>query len=74
MDSRDGLDNSKKMSVAPRGNRSTTVHPVASSRRMKVMTFVMEFYVFSELVEAIKQGPGDGIAYRPQGSLLSMTR
>ena len=61
-----GLDTSEKVSVAPSGNRSTTVHPVASWRRIKVMTFVMEFYLFSKLVELFKQGPGDGITWRPQ--------
>lgn len=61
-----GLDTKEKISVAPPGNLSTTVHPVASSRRMKVMTFVMEFYLFSELVEVFKQFPGDGITCRPQ--------
>ena len=74
MDSRAGLDTSEKISVAPRGNRSTTVHPVASSRRIKLTTFVMELYVFSELVEAINTRPGDGVTCWPRGSLLSMGR
>jgi len=67
---RTGLDTSEKIYVAPSGNRSTTVHPVASSRRIKVMTFVMEFYLFYELVEVFEHGRGDGITCRPQRSLL----